>query len=132
MKNSTKASVSFIVLLLVLFALYAGTHQQPVNANKTVGGLPLRLTNLTNTTATATPATSIIIATSTARQYVAVVNSGLVDTYLSLGPTAVLGSGILLKASGGSYEIMEENLYTGAISAITSSGTTTFSIVYKQ
>ena len=122
-------------MLLVAFFGYAVTHQQPVSSNSgyaTVGGLPLTLNNLTNTSATATPVSSIILATSTARQYVAIVNSSSTDVYLSLGPTAFVGRGILLKA-GGSYEILEENLYTGAISAIVAAGaTTTLSMSYKQ
>jgi len=51
------------------------------------------------------------------------VNDGSNVVYLCLGGIATIG-GIRLNAAGGSYEINSTNLFTGQVSAITSSGTT--------
>ena len=61
------------------------------------------------------------------RASIALVNSGLLDVWVSKGSTAAVGSGILLKADGGSYtegrNSLDEPLYTGPYSAIAVSGT---------
>ena len=61
------------------------------------------------------------------RHSVALVNSGLVDVWVTKGLVAVVGSGILLKADGGTYtddrNLAEETIYTGSYAAITVSGT---------
>lgn len=85
-----------------------------------------------NTTATATPVSSVILATSTARNYAAIVNSSTTDAYLGFGQPAVVGRGYLLKASGGTYVIDSSNLFVGAVYAIVSSGTTTFTVLYDK
>lgn len=50
------------------------------------------------------------------------VNDSDETIYLSLSDTAVINEGIRINASGGSYEILGENLYKGPVSAICASG----------
>ena len=85
----------------------------------------------TNTSAAVTNTSSQILAASSSRTYAAITNDGANVVYLSFGSTAVAGSGIRLSTSSAPYEINSENLYPGAIYAITPTGTSTVSIVQK-
>ena len=93
------------------------------------------LTVATSSQMAVTTTSSLILATSTNmdRRYVALVNYGANVVYLGFnGAPAVVGSGISLNASGGSYEIIPgQNLYMGAISAISSGGNSSLSVVEK-
>lgn len=72
--------------------------------------------------------TSVVLPGNPKRRYAALVNNhASQDVYLALGAAAVLGSGIFLKAGGGSYEINANNIFHGDISAI-GSGAGTLSI----
>lgn len=62
-----------------------------------------------------------ILAANAARKYAVICNNGTNDVFLARAGTAVSGSGILLKASGGSYEINSTNLYLGIICGISAS-----------
>jgi len=59
------------------------------------------------------------------RMYSAFINNGQADITLVLEnkSKAVIGEGIILKGNGGSYEITLLNLYTGKVSAISTSAT---------
>ena len=57
------------------------------------------------------------------------VNDGPSVAYLSLSSTATANTGVRLSATGGSYEITPDKLYTGAVSAITASGTTAMTVM---
>lgn len=63
-----------------------------------------------------------VLAASTARKYVALVNDSDEAIYLALAGTAVKHQGIRLSPYGGTYTINASNLYTGAISAICEHG----------
>lgn len=69
--------------------------------------------------------TSAVVAPAMNRQATSLVNSGAVACYLSLSPVATAGKGIYLAPNGGYYNIDRNNLYKGAISAVTTTGTTT-------
>lgn len=58
------------------------------------------------------------------RKFALFVNDSNTDIYLSLGGTAVAGSGPRLNSGGGSYQIDADNLYTGAVSGIHGGGGT--------
>lgn len=64
-----------------------------------------------------------VLAVSATRQFAVFVNDSDEVIYLSLSATAVMNEGIRLNASGGAYEINQNNLYTGEVSAICASGT---------
>jgi hypothetical protein len=74
----------------------------------------------TNTSATCGTGSTLAVASSTARQYTAIVNDSANTIYISLGAAAVSGTGIRLDAAGGSYEIKPDNLWLGAIYCIAS------------
>ena len=82
----------------------------------------------TNTSFDCGPTSNITVATSSARQYLALVNDGATAVYLGIGASAVSSKGIRLNSTGGSYEMGLEGLFTGSIYCI-SSATSTLTIV---
>lgn len=76
----------------------------------------------TSNSVTVANTSTLVLAANPNRKYVALVNDSNEVIYISLGVAAVLNKGIRLNAEGGSYEIDSENLYTGSIYAICSSG----------
>ena len=63
-----------------------------------------------------------VLEANASRHFATFVNNSIEDIYLKLGATAVMNEGIRLNSGGGSYTITTINLYTGAVSAICSSG----------
>lgn len=83
---------------------------------------PTKATTATNDkTAVGSTSTSVLSANSK-RKFAVFVNDSDETIYLSLSATAVINKGIRLNAHGGAYEINLNNLYTGAVSAICTSG----------
>lgn len=86
---------------------------------------PVSVKSVSVATAT-TPGASVAVATSsgaliaanTVRRYLLLFNSGAADVWVSLGGTAVVGSGIYLPANGGGWEMPPNSIYTGAVTAI--------------
>ena len=72
---------------------------------------------------------STIVSANAKRMSLVLINDGANTAYISLGASAVSGNGIRLNPAGASYEINGSNLYTGYVSAITTSGTTRFTIM---
>lgn len=122
------------VLVGIVLGVVATFAYSNYNISKSVGSLPVAnyYSLGTNTTAIVGSTGGLILATSTARNYAAIVNSSSTDVYLSFGTPAVVGSGYFLKGSGGVYVIDSANLYVGAIYAKTFSGSTTLTIVYDR
>ncbi len=88
--------------------------------------LPVTLPAITTIThAVVAPSTTsaAVLAANTARDYALIQNVGSVDVTLNLGAVAVSGTGIVLKANGGFYELTNANLYRGVVNGITASGT---------
>ena len=58
-----------------------------------------------------------VLAANSDRKYAVLINNSAVNAFVALGAAATTGSGILLKANGGTYEISgtRGNLYKGAI-----------------
>jgi hypothetical protein len=129
-------TIKNIILALVIGALGAVGGGLIVSHNQqqepTAGGLGALITGpLTSASSTVTTTSSQVLATSTSRIYAAIVNDGSNSVYLSVGVNAVAGKGILLTANGGSYEINDQNLITGGIYAITSTGSSNVTVLYK-
>ena len=66
--------------------------------------------------------TTSVLASNPDRKSATFVNDSDEAIYLQLGANAVLNEGIRLNAAGGSYTIDHNNLFTGAVNAICSSG----------
>lgn len=64
-----------------------------------------------------------VLSNKSGRQYALFMNDSDSVIYLSLSGTATLNSGIRLNANSGTYEITNLNMYTGAVSAISSGAT---------
>jgi hypothetical protein len=67
-------------------------------------------------------ASVLILAANERRRFAEIVNSSDVGIWLSLGGTAVIGTGIYLGPNGFSYEINSEHLWKGTVSGIAASG----------
>lgn len=87
----------------------------------------MRYVNSSSTSKTIAASSQTIIYPNVLRHAVSLVNSGLVDVWVSKSFTAAVGTGILLKADGGAYTEARANpddsIYSGPYSAITVSGT---------
>lgn len=69
--------------------------------------------------------TTVVLAANADRKSATMVNASDEVIYLQLGAAAVSGEGIYLSASGGSFNIDKNNLFTGAINGICASGSKT-------
>jgi hypothetical protein len=123
----------FIPLAIALGAVgaYLFMHNQTPQTPK-AGGLGQIISGPTTSTfATVLTTNTLVLATSSSRQYAAIVNDGANPVYLSIYSGAVADSGILLVANGGSYEINDQNLFTAAVYGIASSSSSNVSVLYK-
>lgn len=90
---------------------------------------PTLLKTATNAGVSVATSSTAVLAKNTARSHVLIVNDSTNVVYLALGATAVANKGIRLNASGGSYEINDQNLFIGAINAIAVGGTSVVTVV---
>ena len=67
---------------------------------------------------TVTGVTAIIVNANNNRKDLEIVNDSDSNVYLARGNDAVVGSGILIIANGGSYSMDTQNLFLGYIAAI--------------
>lgn len=96
--------------------------QLPQENQSTLGVVDNRFVQQpTRLSASCGTSSSVIVATSSARSYLVLVNDSANTVYLSLGTPAVGSQGIRLNGSGGSYEMDSEGLYPGAVHCIASS-----------
>ena len=120
------------ILIIIAFLLGGAIAYMTLGSN--VLGAPNTgiFYSATNSKAAVTATWSTVLQGNSGRVYGAIVNDGANTVYLNLGPTtSTAGYGIRLNANGGSFEINQSNLYLGAITAVTVSGTSTLSIVEK-
>jgi hypothetical protein len=97
------------------------TFEKNVRLNDYLSGY-VNIGSTTPQSVTVGTASTVVLAANPARQYAIIVNDSDEAIYLSLGNDAQLNKGIRLNASGGSYEILEENMFTGRVTAISTSG----------
>jgi len=84
---------------------------------------------VTNTAVSVGVGNTAVLAANNSRVGAIFINDSDTVIYLALGATAALNSGIRLNASGGSYTMDLQHLYTGAISAISSGATKNLCVV---
>lgn len=97
------------------------------NTTESAVGNPMQFLATTTTGATSnnTPA----LPANPKRSYAVLFNTDpSIDVYLCRGNGARAGYGILLRAGGGSYEILATNHFKGPIYAVTATGTAMLSI----
>ncbi len=111
--------ISSVVALVVVFVIsfMTGTKQ----SNK-LGAAELNrfIVAPTNTNVSCDTSSTLAVATSTGRKYFAIVNDGSTAIYLGLGKAAVLNKGIRLNATGGTFEMNPNVMFSGAIYCISS------------
>jgi len=83
----------------------------------------------TNTKVSIGTGSTSVLSANTSRKSAVFVNDSDTVIYLSLSGTAVLNEGIRLNANGGVYEINAMNLYTGAVSAISSAASKNLAVM---
>lgn len=128
-----KNTIAIILLTAVLVAggMFALEHrsasQAPVK-DPSLGEIGLNRFTVapTNTSVLCGQTSTLVIATSTSRGYLAIVNdASSTPIYLAIGRPAVLNKGIRLSAAGGSYEMLpSDNLFTAAVYCIASAPST--------
>ena len=110
------------VALLVVFAgggYLIGLPSMPDKVDVFGFSNPVPVVNTVSSVTLAVSTTTVLSANQN-RQYALIMNDSDTVIYLHLNApttTNALNEGIRLNASGGSYEISRDNLYTGAISA---------------
>lgn len=132
MNNEKKLALGLLLgfILVMVVSLYVSkqiaiktVRQIQEAGSQNVGSVDLNrfVKAPTNTIGSCTSTSGTLVATSTSRQYVAIVNDSANTVYLSLGKAAVGSNGIRLNANGGTFEMGSEALFTGAINCIASS-----------
>ena len=135
-QKSSKINIAILAVLVALLFVVAGEsvrNTQSTPGNKPVGGFEYNpVTTVTNSSSTVSSVTiNRVVATSTSRQGLEVVNQGANDVYLCQSDFCAVNTGILLKASGGSWTMDPWALYMGSITAIASStGSSTLTIAH--
>lgn len=85
----------------------------------------------TSTKVSVGSSSTTVLAANVRRRYAIFVNDSNEEMYLSTSGTAVINTGVRINANGGHYEMLKgQNLVTGIITAICSSGTKNLSIEY--
>ena len=128
----TPISIVLLTLVVIIGTLSLGLSSPKIASSDALNPNFIQ-TMSTVSFATVSTASTPILNASSGRVYAVFVNDGTVPIYLRLASgSAVADSGIRLNASGGSYEINPANLYVGAISAVTASGSAVLTITAKQ
>ena len=86
------------------------------------GPLVWPVKSVTDTAVLVQDASTLVLAANPKRADAVFVNDSNQPIYLARGNAAVMNAGIRLNASGGSYEIDNNNLFLGAIYAIATGG----------
>ena len=85
--------------------------------------------NASNSNISVDSISTIVLGSRQGRKFAILVNDSDETIYVSLGATAEMNKGIRLNANGGALEInVNNNLYTGIISAICASGSKNLTI----
>jgi len=94
-------------------------HDDDLNLLRTGGVVG---TSPTNTAVSIGNTSTLVLAANSGRRYAIFSNDSDEPIYLSLGAAAVLNTSLLLNDYGGLFEINSNNLFTGEVYAICSSG----------
>lgn len=84
--------------------------------------MSIRVRKVNNFTASLTTASALVLAEDTLRKHATLINASDVGIWLAFGVSAVVGTGVFLAPSGGSYEIDGNNLFTGDVYGIATAG----------
>ncbi len=123
MKEILKKGKKGLIVILIIVSTIIITlgFQSNQSIGGTVPGDPEIRGVATMASTTVGTTSTLIFATTTSNMLNrTIVNDGTTNVYLGIGSEAVSGKGIRLNANGGSYEINNNNLFTGAIYGISS------------
>lgn len=118
MKTKTLLATILSIAIIAVVVTVSGIRSN--NTALGAGGTILKA-NISTGVSVATSSTPILVASS-GRTYAVIVNDSANVVYISIdGNAAVVGQGIRLNASGGSYEINSLNQFVAQINAIAAS-----------
>lgn len=124
-----KTIASIFVAILVVFGYISYTQNSSVATFGDGVSITPNKTVPTNASSSALTTATLLIATSTSRNYLLITNDSANTIYLGLGKPAVSGKGIRL-ATGTSFEMkLGENMFTAAIWGIS---TATSNVTYIE
>ena len=95
--------------------------------NPSIVGRGLPIGAVTHSTASVTATSGPILSANASRTWFMIQNVGTIPVYVALGAAATAANGFLL-AAGGSFTGTADLNFTGAVHAITASGTNTVKI----
>ena len=138
-----KLIIALSLMILAYFAFFVfmvgstAYHSAVSKVSEESFGAGAEITKLDNPTATKISMTAdtatLILSTSTARKYVAIVNTATNTlTICATKATCVEDTGVRLNGSGGSYELTSENLWYGAIYGVLDTSTANIAVYYQQ
>jgi len=132
MKKETLITIITVAITIAVvmfgFEFYAGQKPAP----SSLGEINRFTSGLTTTSVLCGTSSTLLLATSSARQYAAFVNDGSTNIYLELSQSpAVKYEGIRLNSGGGAYEINLDNLYTGPVYCIADTSAASSTVTYK-
>lgn len=121
MNKTLKQILITLASIIAIAVLTIGVSFLHINKTLADSGSPNTIIKMSvSTGVTVTSSSTSVLAASSGRVYAVFVNDSSNPIYLTLGPTAVSGSGVRLNADGGSYEINLSNDYIGVVTAIAS------------
>lgn len=117
--------IALLVGLVVAFSLLfiasdRGQTDLVEQVEQPLGG-PMPFSQATNTHVACGTSSTLVVATSSVRQYLEIVNDSASTVYLSYGVPAVGSNGIRLNAGGGALTMESPLVFTGSIYCIASS-----------
>lgn len=125
-------SIIILAIIITVSAVVAIKNQSPLTLGATVTSSFYTSNVSVDRGVTVGTSSTLVLATSTGRTYAVIVNDSANVVYLSLGHNATTTSGIRLNASGGSYEINNNNLFIGAINAVAPAGASVVTVTAAQ
>ena len=132
MKESSKLAIVIASTLTAVITLAGLTFISTQKSTKSVGGLEynyLPQKPLNNYNISCGTGSTLLAATTTSRQYMAISNDSANKVYISLGTPAATGTGILLQANAPmNYELANFNMYLGAIYCIAPAGASSVAV----
>lgn len=115
-----KFEITISVIILILLGYIALPVKKPLGS---LDNMVYFSTTASTSTTSVAGASTVVLPLNTARRYAVCSNTGGFTAFLALANTASKSWGVVLPASS-SYQIRQDNLYIGNVSAITNGGTT--------
>lgn len=134
MNKTLKKSLIALAGTIVVIGISIGLSFISINKTLADSGQPNTIKKMNVSTGVTVGTSSVdALDASSGRVYAIFVNDSTNPIYLSMnGAAAVVGQGVRLNASGGSYEIKLENQYIGQVNAISTGASSNLTVTASQ